>query len=132
MKQETILKNKSFLDDYKSKNFTTEQLVAKYHLKNRSLLYAKVSHLRKNGLIAPSPMHDILSKAMKEKHAKRNAVRSEAGYKAAITRAENKKTSALVQYRNIFFPGGFTIQVDKESLNRIVLHKNGSVTIVQD
>lgn len=132
MKQVTTFNEKAFLEDYKSNKFSTEELVAKYQIKNRSLFYTKVSVFRKNGLLPKSPVHEKLSQAMKDRHAQKASARSEAGYKAAITRAENKLINAAPQYRSIFFPGGFTIQVEKQSLNRIVLHKDGSVTVVND
>lgn len=132
MKKVTILNEKAFLEDFKSKKLTSDQMVDKYNLTGRTMLYNKICKYRKDGLLPKSHVSNIISKAMREKHANKATVRSEAGYKAAITRAENKLINAAPQYRSIFFPGGFTIQVEKQSLNRIVLHKDGSVTVVND
>ena len=96
------------------------------------MFYNKVSDLRKMGLIPIAPTSLKIIAGIEAKKSSGHNVRSEAGHKAAATRAENKQNNLASQYRSIFFPGGFTIQVEKESLNRIVLHKDGSVTVVQD
>lgn len=128
MKQSTLDQYKPFAEDYNS-GISSKQLIAKYKIKTDASYYNLVSQLRKQGLIPPAPFSAKLSEAMKNAT---NTDRSDAAKRAAVTRAENKKVASLPQYRSIYFPGGFTIQVEKESLNRIVLHKNGSVTVVQD
>lgn len=108
----------SLIKDYKTGKYSAEELREKYGFKSRQSVYGHVYDARKNGTLPAHPMNKPVSQKVKQ-----------------TEKFHKKRNTPLINtsgYRNVTFPGGFSIQIAKNSLTRLVIHEHGDVTIIKD
>jgi len=106
------------IKDYKTGKYSTEELREKYGFKSRQSVYDYVCIARKNGTLPAYTVNKPVSEKVKQ-----------------TEKFHKKRNTPLVDisgYRKVTFPGGFSIQIAKNSLTRLVIHEHGDVTIIKD
>jgi hypothetical protein len=117
------------ITDFKTGNYTKEQLREKHDLPNVQAVYTMLQKARQKKLIPR------VHKKRKATRKKTTPVVPEANVKQVSTTPEVKpsqhKTDVIGDYRRIIFSDGLTLSVKKDSPIRIIINGKDDINIIR-
>ena len=114
----------NFIADYKSGNFTADQLVKKYKFAHRQDYYTTCSEFRQKGLLPPSKLSESIKKYWAEKKATEGTTK-----KASPVQTQITKSQPVTDYRTVYFKD-FSVQIHKKAMARLVVDHNNNLHIL--
>lgn len=126
---------KNLVTDIKSKNFSDEQIIQKYGMKNNAELHTTSRKLRVRGLLPPSIHAERGLKAWATRR-KNGTTHTTKGMKynkttdTSVNTQVSKSNSTLVtDYRTVYFKD-FSVQIHKKAMARLVVDHNNNLHIL--
>lgn len=115
------------ITDFKTGNFTKEQLREKHELSNVQMVYNMLHKAREKGLL---PRLQKKRKTTKTKQTKLFPELVAQPTTTEVKRAEHR-TDVIGEYRRIIFSDGLTLSVKKDSPIRIIINEKDDINIIR-
>jgi len=127
---------KDLITDIKSKNFSDEEIVQKYGMKNNRELHTTTRKLRVRGLL-PRSLHaerGLKAWATRRKNATTHTTKgmkySKITDTSINTKVSKSNSAPLTDYRTLYFGKDFLLQIHKKAMARLVVDHNNNLHIL--
>jgi len=127
---------KDLITDIKSKNFSDEEIVQKYGMKNNRELHTTTRKLRVRGLL-PRSLHaerGLKAWATRRKngttHTTKGMKYSKITDTSINTKVSKSNSAPLTDYRTLYFGKDFLLQIHKKAMARLVVDHNNNLHIL--